>query len=80
MILEAPSYAIIFYSFWSSMECSEVYVTLKRKFNRNTNRSHSETLPVEKRAKESKSADVSKTMQFELESGGFKHHSKKLAK
>ena len=40
------------------MECLEVYVTPKRKFNRNTTCSPSDASPVEKRAKESKSPDV----------------------
>ena len=40
------------------MECSQVYVTPKRKFNRNTTCSPSDASPVEKRAKESKSPDV----------------------
>ena len=40
------------------MECSEVYVTPKRKFNRNTTCSPSDASPVEKRSKESKPPDV----------------------
>ena len=40
------------------MECSQVYVTPKRKFNRNTTCSPSDASPVEKRAKESKSPDL----------------------
>ena len=40
------------------MECSEVYVTPKGKFNCNTTCSPSDASPVEKRAKESKSPDV----------------------
>ena len=58
MILEAPSYAINFLFFSLSMECSEVYVTPKRKFNRNTTCSPSDASPVEKRSKESKSPDI----------------------
>lgn len=44
--------------FWSSMKCSTVYSTPKRKFNRNTACSPSDASPVEKRAKESNSPDV----------------------
>ena len=40
------------------MECSHVYVTPKRKFNRSTSYSPSEASPVEKRAKEANSPDV----------------------
>ena len=40
------------------MECSAVYVTPKRKFNRSTSCSPSDASPVEKRAKESNSPDV----------------------
>ena len=40
------------------MECSEVYVTPKRKFNCNTTCSPSDASPVEKRAKESKSLNM----------------------
>ena len=40
------------------MECSEVCITPKRKFNRNTTCSPSDASPVEKRAKESNSPDV----------------------
>lgn len=40
------------------MECSAVYVTPKRKFNRNTSCSPSDASPVEKRAKESNFPDV----------------------
>ena len=40
------------------MECPDVYATPKRKFNRNTSCSSSEASPVEKRAKESNSPDV----------------------
>ena len=40
------------------MECSVVYVTPKRKLDRNTACSPSDTSPVEKRAKESKFLDV----------------------
>ena len=96
-----------FYSIWLSMESSVVYVTPKRKFNRNTTCSPSDASPVEKRVKESNSPEVtspgdedevmaalnlsegvaekfwpypSKTMQFGLENGGFKHHSKRFTK
>jgi len=47
-----------FYSCCSSMECSAVYVTPKRKFNRDTFCSPSDASPVEKRAKESNSPDM----------------------
>lgn len=40
------------------MECSVVYVTPKRKLDRNTARSPSDASPIEKRAKESNSPDV----------------------
>lgn len=40
------------------MKCSTVYLTPKRKFNRNTACSPSDASPVEKRAKESNSPDV----------------------
>ena len=40
------------------MECSAVYVTPKRKFNRNTSCCPSDASPVEKGAKESNSPDV----------------------
>ena len=40
------------------MECSPVYVTPKQKFNRNTSCSPSDASPVEKRAKESNSPDM----------------------
>ena len=40
------------------MECSAVYLTPKIKFNRNTTSSPSDASPVEKRAKELNSPDV----------------------
>ena len=55
VVLEAPLYVSSFNSFCSSMESSAVYVHPKRKFNRN---SPSDASPVEKRATESNSPDV----------------------
>ena len=90
----------IFYSFWLSMECSEVNVTPKRKFNRNTIWSPLDASPVvpwREKSRRRRSSNCrfeptiwrrrreirpnpSKTIQFGLENGGFKHHSKKFTK
>ena len=90
----------IFYSFWLSMECSEVNVTPKRKFNRNTIWSPLDVSPIvpwREKSRRRRSSNCrfeptiwrrrreirpnpSKTIQFGLENGGFKHHSKKFTK
>jgi len=48
------------------MECSAIYVTQKRKFNRNTSCSPSDASPVEKQAKESNSPNVTSPVEDQV--------------